>query len=91
MDQESDKRVESAVNQLAPRYRMVFILREIQQTPVSETASFLTISEENVKVRLHRAKGMPKDILRAELSSLEIFEFHESRCARVAMNAMSRI
>jgi len=82
------KAVESAVNQLSPKYRMVFILREIQQIPVLETATILGITEENVKVRLHRSKAMLKEILRAELSSLEIFEFHQTRCALMASKVM---
>jgi len=85
------KALESAISHLPAKYRVVFILREIEQVPVAETASILEISEENVKIRLHRAKNMLKDMLRAEASSLDIFVFHASRCASIAERVMEHI
>jgi RNA polymerase sigma-70 factor (ECF subfamily) len=69
----------------------VFILREIEHAPVADVAAALEISEENVKIRLHRAKNMLKDTLREQLSALEIFPFHASRCALIASRVMRRI
>ena len=83
--------IEAAINHLPAKYRVVFVLREIQQTPVAEAATALGISEENVKIRLHRAKTMLKDMVRSELNSLEIFVFHDSRCALMAARVMIRI
>jgi RNA polymerase sigma factor (sigma-70 family) len=85
------KAVEAAINHLPVKYSIVFILREIQHIPVAEAALILGITEENVKIRLHRAKHMLKDILRSELNSLEVFVFHASRCARIAANVMHLI
>ena len=73
--------LESAISHLPSKYRVVFILREIEEVSVADTASMLEITEDNVKIRLHRAKNMLKDMLRAEASSLDIFAFHASRCA----------
>ena len=83
--------VEGAIDHLPPKYRIIFVLREIEQTSVADAASILGISEENVKIRLHRAKIMLKDMLRSELSSLEIFVFHASRCALMAVRVMKQI
>lgn len=85
------KAVEAAINHLPAKYRVIFILREIQHISVADAASMVGISEENVKIRLHRAKSALKDMLRSELNSLEIFDFHASRCARVAANVMDHI
>jgi len=85
------KAVEAAINHLPAKYRVVFILREIQHIPVADAAVMVGISEENVKIRLHRAKSMLKDILRSELNSLEIFVFHASRCALLAASVMRHI
>ncbi len=85
------KALESAINHLPAKYRVVFILREIEHTPVAEVAATLEISDENVKIRLHRAKNMLKDMLRAEVSPLEIFTFHASRCALMASRVMDHI
>ncbi len=85
------KALESAISQLSSKYRVVFILREMEQVSVADTALILEISEENVKIRLHRAKIMLKEMLRSELSSLDLFPFHASRCALIASRVMQHI
>ena len=52
---------------------------------------FVGITEENVKIRLYRAKAMLKDMLQAKLNVMEIFEFHATRCTRVAERVMTEI
>jgi RNA polymerase sigma-70 factor (ECF subfamily) len=83
--------LESAINHLPEKYRVVFILREIEQVSVAETAEILSITEENVKIRLHRAKNMLKNILQSEVNSLDLFPFHATRCAMIAARVMNHI
>jgi RNA polymerase sigma factor (sigma-70 family) len=83
--------LESAIGHLPSKYRVVFILREIEEVSVADTASMLEITEDNVKIRLHRAKNMLKDMLRAEANALDIFAFHASRCALIAARVMAHI
>lgn len=83
--------LESAINHLPEKYRVVFILREIEQVSVAETAEMLAITEENVKIRLHRAKNMLKNMLRAEVNSLDLFPFRATRCAMIAARVMDHI
>lgn len=85
------KVLESAIAHLPSKYRVVFILREIEQMPVADTAAMLDISEENVKVRLHRAKNLLKDMLRSEAGKLDLFCFHASRCVLLASRVMTHI
>jgi RNA polymerase sigma factor (sigma-70 family) len=85
------KAIEGAITQLPTKYRVVFIMREVEQMSVRDTAQALDISEENVKVRLHRARLLLKDMLSAEVRSLEIFEFHDTRCTMIATAVMTRI
>ena len=85
------KALEAAISHLPSKYRVVFILREIEQLSVAETASMVEITEENVKIRLHRAKNMLKDRLRSEARALDIFAFHASRCALMAARVMDHI
>lgn len=85
------KALESAIGHLPPKYRVVFILREIEEVSVADTASMLEITEDNVKIRLHRAKNMLKDMLRTQADSLDIFAFHASRCALIAALVMEHI
>jgi RNA polymerase sigma-70 factor (ECF subfamily) len=85
------KALEGAISHLPPKYRVVFILREVQHLPVADAAQIIGITQENVKIRLHRAKGMLKNMLQSKLDALEIFEFHATRCARVAEKVMQEI
>ena len=45
-----------AVEQLPDIYREVFLLRDVEELTISETAEALNISIPSVKVRLHRAR-----------------------------------
>jgi len=85
------KALEGAISHLPSKYRVVFILREIQHVPVAETAAIVGITEENVKIRLHRAKSMLKTMLQSELDDMEIFVFHASRCSSIAERVMRHI
>ena len=72
--------LEAAINSLPSSYRSVFMLRELEQMTVADTAYCLDISEVNVKVRLHRAKEMLKKILRQGFGEMDLFEFGGKTC-----------
>ena len=80
--------LDQAIRELPEIYRSVFVMREIENMNVAETKACLSISEENVKVRLNRAKAM----LRASLSSFykkeDILHFHLSRCTKMVETVM---
>ena len=52
-----------ALNSLPEKYRLVLVLRDIQQLNIAETAEVLGISEANVKTRLCRARLQMRDAL----------------------------
>lgn len=52
-----------AMAALAPKYREVLILRDVQRVSIAETAKILGISEANVKTRLLRARLQMRDAL----------------------------
>jgi RNA polymerase sigma-70 factor (ECF subfamily) len=52
-----------ALDSLAPKYREVLILRDIQHLSIQETAQVLNLSEGNVKTRLLRARFQMRDAL----------------------------
>jgi RNA polymerase sigma-70 factor (ECF subfamily) len=52
-----------ALNSLAEKYRIVLVLRDVQQMSIAETAKVLGISEENVKTRTSRARLQMRDLL----------------------------
>ena len=85
--------IEAAVDALPEGHRLVFVMREVQQLSIAETASCLDISEDNVKVRLHRAKAMLRDALyeRVERGAGDAFPFLGARCDRIVAAVMARI
>jgi len=85
--------LEEAVEKLPDAYRTVFMLRDIEEMSTTDTANALEISEENVKVRLHRARALLRKSLyaRAGMERKEAFNFHAVRCDRVVKNVFERI
>src|SRR5438045_487034 len=54
-DRELAAVLEKAVLSLSEQHRLVFMLRDVEELSREETAHCLNLTEENVKVRLHRA------------------------------------
>lgn len=55
--------IREALGRLPEKYRSVFILRDIQQLSIEETATVLGITIANVKTRLSRARLQMRDAL----------------------------
>ncbi|HXC95488.1 MAG TPA: RNA polymerase sigma factor [Edaphobacter sp.] len=85
--------LEEAVLSLPEHYRTVIMLRDIEELSTTETAEALDITEENVKVRLHRGHGMIRSWLFERLGSgvKEVFPFMGERCNRVVENVFARL
>ena len=85
--------LEEAVEKLPDAYRTIFILRDIEEMSTTDAADVLDITEENVKVRLHRARALLRKSLyaRAGMETKEAFNFHAVRCDRVVKNVFERI
>ena len=85
--------LEGAIQSLPEPYRVIVVLREVEEMDVAETAETLGVSESVVKTRLHRAHAM----LRRELHSrargrvTDLYAFHAPRCDRVVKAVFERI
>jgi RNA polymerase sigma-70 factor (ECF subfamily) len=55
--------LKQALASLAPKYRQVLILRDVEHLNIAETAKLLGITEASVKTRLLRARLMMRDAL----------------------------
>jgi RNA polymerase sigma-70 factor, ECF subfamily len=84
--------LEQAVEKLPDAYRAVFMLREVEDMSTTDAAYALEITEENVKVRLHRARALLRKSLFAVAGteSREAFNFNAVRCGRVVKNVFER-
>jgi RNA polymerase sigma-70 factor (ECF subfamily) len=90
---ESRRLLERSIDRLPLQYRTVFVLREIEQLSTAETAEALTLTEDAVKVRLHRARLALRDAIAEEVGvgASEAFPFLAPRCNRVVRAVMSQI
>jgi RNA polymerase sigma-70 factor (ECF subfamily) len=71
----------------------VFVLREVEEMSGAETAGCLGISEETVKTRLHRARGLLRHRLERAVGAgvRNAFAFGDQRCDRITSLVMDRI
>ena len=64
------KLLHDAIACLPDIYRQVFLLRDVEEMNISETAAALNISVTSVKVRLHRARMMLQKQLAPQLKAV---------------------
>jgi RNA polymerase sigma-70 factor, ECF subfamily len=85
--------LEQAVDQLPEPFRLVFVLREMEQMSVEETATQLQLREETVKTRLHRARKLLRVALEEKLGGVvqESYGFDGERCERLTTRVLQRI
>lgn len=60
---ETRARVRACIAQLPDQYRAVIVLRDLEELSTAETATLLAISENAVKIRLHRAHQALRTLL----------------------------
>jgi RNA polymerase sigma-70 factor, ECF subfamily len=85
--------LQTAVLALPTSYRSVLMLRDIEEMSTTETAQALDLTEENVKVRLHRARALLRREMfaRAGAQRGNAFPFMGARCDRMVQAVMERI
>ena len=85
--------LEHAVDDLPEPFRLVFILREVEELSVEETAAHLGIRPETVKTRLHRARRRLREALDARLADVMVgaYPFLGARCARITEAVLQRL
>jgi RNA polymerase sigma-70 factor (ECF subfamily) len=69
------------------------MLREVEEMSTAETAECLDLSEEAVKVRLHRARSLLRKHIYAQTgaATTEAFQFLGARCDRMVSTVLGRI
>lgn len=85
--------LERAVDELPEPFRLVFVMREIEECSVEDTASSLGLKPETVKTRLHRARRLLRLALQDTLESTmtDAFPFLGARCDRMTNAVLARI
>lgn len=87
------KLLEGSIDALPEAFRMVFVMREVEELSIEETAAALGIRPQTVKTRLHRARLMLRTALQDQLASSlkDTFPFAGARCARITEAVLARL
>ena len=85
--------LERKVGELPEIFRLVFVMRSIEELSVQEISGILSIPEETVRSRHFRAKGMLRESLAKEIDLAEgdIFEFGGAHCDETVARVLARL
>jgi len=85
--------MERAIDDLPEIFRIVFVMREIEELSTEETAGFLNLPQATVKTRLHRARRLLRQALDEQLASVleDAFPFDGMRCTGMADKVLERL
>lgn len=92
-DAELGSFTEAAIDSLPHDFRVVFVLRAVEQQSVAEVAESLGIPEDTVKTRYFRARERLRRSLLEQFddATKTAFDFHASRCDRVVAAVLARL
>lgn len=85
--------LETRIDALPDTYRVVFVLRAVEELSVEETAASLGIPEATVRTRFFRARSLLREALAQEVDHAfgDAFGFAGERCDRIVANVLTRL
>jgi RNA polymerase sigma-70 factor (ECF subfamily) len=85
--------LERRIDELPVAFRTVFVLREVEDMSVDETAECLGIPPATVRTRLFRARALLRESLARDIDMAagDVFGFAGSRCDRIVANVLARL
>jgi len=85
--------LEEALLSVPEQFRSVIMLRDVEELSTVETAEALEITEENVKIRLHRGRALVRGWLFQHVGARakDAFPFMGARCDRVVQKVLERL
>jgi RNA polymerase sigma-70 factor, ECF subfamily len=84
--------LERRVDDLPVAFRTVFVMRDVEDMSVQETADCLSIPPATVRTRLFRARALLRDALARDLdeATAGVFGFAGARCDRIVAGVLAR-
>ena len=84
--------VEAHIDRLPEAFRVVFVLRAVEELNVEEVASALNIPEATVRTRYFRARSLLRESLAQEIDVAleEVFSFDGARCDRIVAGVLAK-
>jgi RNA polymerase sigma-70 factor (ECF subfamily) len=87
------KVIEGQIDELPPAFRAVFVMRDVEELSVQETAECLGIPAATVRTRLFRARALLREALARDVdtATLEVFGFAGERCDRIIARVLAAL
>jgi RNA polymerase sigma-70 factor (ECF subfamily) len=84
--------LEQKIDDLPIAFRTVFVMRDVEDMSVQETADCLAIPAATVRTRLFRARTLLPEALARDLDAVtvEVFGFAGERCDRIVAGVLAR-
>jgi RNA polymerase sigma-70 factor (ECF subfamily) len=85
--------LERTIDDLPVTFRAVFVMREVEDMSVQETADCLSVPAATVRTRLFRARALLREALARDLdaATIDIFSFAGERCDRIVAGVLARV
>jgi RNA polymerase sigma-70 factor (ECF subfamily) len=85
--------LEQRIDELPVAYRTVFVMREVNDMSVEETAQCLSIPSSTVRTRLFRARALLRASLErdVDMATGDVFGFAGARCDRIVAAVLARL
>jgi RNA polymerase sigma-70 factor (ECF subfamily) len=87
------KVIERRIDQLPVAFRTVFVMREVEEMTVQETAECLGIPPSTVRTRLFRARALMREALERDMDTARagVYGFAGARCDRIVSTVLARL
>jgi RNA polymerase sigma factor (sigma-70 family) len=84
--------LERRIDDLPVAFRTVFVMRDVEDMSVQETADCLSIPAATVRTRLFRARVLLREALARDLDAVtvDVFGFAGERCDRIVAGVLAR-
>jgi len=84
--------LERRIDELPTAFRTVFVMREVEDMTVEETAECLSIPAATVRTRLFRARALLREALARDMdmATVDVFSFAGERCDRIVAGVLAR-
>jgi RNA polymerase sigma-70 factor, ECF subfamily len=85
--------LERRIDELPVSFRTVFVMREVEDMTVDETAECLGIPAATVRTRLFRARALLREALARDIdtATVDVFGFAGDRCDRIVAAVLARL
>jgi RNA polymerase sigma-70 factor (ECF subfamily) len=85
--------LERRIDELPVAFRTVFVMRDVEDMTVQETADCLSIPSSTVRTRLFRARALLRESLSRDIDTAtpDVFGFAGDRCDRIVAAVLARL